>query len=180
MRKLSALFAACVVASVFVGCGLGTAPGTSSDPKSSSAALSPAAFTSGDAFSLLPTEASLWFDERFLDELRSPDARVSALGEETYAARVWRRRATLQRFARSWAERWKVNPAGDARAVGEALGSIAAWCFVQWVARLCSGHALEGDGGRVSAVVRGAIDLIPNVVSIPVVRDCYPREGGSR
>ncbi|MGB5038772.1 MAG: hypothetical protein WBQ66_19350 [Blastocatellia bacterium] len=55
MLKLSALFAACVVASVFVGCGLGTAPGTSSDPKSSSAALSPAAFTSGDAFSLLPT-----------------------------------------------------------------------------------------------------------------------------
>lgn len=54
MRKLSALFAACVVASVFAGCGLGTAPGTSSDPKSSSAALSPAAFTSGDAFSLLP------------------------------------------------------------------------------------------------------------------------------
>lgn len=134
----------------------------------------------GKAFSLLPTEASLWFDERFLDELRSPDARVSALGEETYAARVWRRRATLQRFARSWADRWKANPTGDARVVGEALGAIAAWCFVQWVARLCSGQSLEGDGGRVSAVVRGAIDLIPNVVSIPVVRDCYPREGGSR
>lgn len=55
MRKISALFAACVVAATFAGCGLGTAPGTSSDPsKTTSAALSPAAFTNGDAFALLP------------------------------------------------------------------------------------------------------------------------------
>lgn len=54
MRKISALFAACIVASVFAGCGLGTKTGTSTDPKSTSAALSPAAFTNGDAFALLP------------------------------------------------------------------------------------------------------------------------------
>lgn len=53
MRKISALFAACIVASVFTGCGLGTKTGTS-DPKSASAALSPAAFTNGDAFAILP------------------------------------------------------------------------------------------------------------------------------
>lgn len=55
MRRFTALFVAIVVASMLSACGLGTAPGTSSDPtKSSSALLSPAAFTSGDAFSLLP------------------------------------------------------------------------------------------------------------------------------
>lgn len=54
MRKLSALFAAFIVASLSSGCGLGTAPGTSDPGKSTSAALSPAAFVSGDAFALLP------------------------------------------------------------------------------------------------------------------------------
>lgn len=54
MRKLTGVFAACVVASLFAGCGLGAGTGLSGSGKNASAALSPAAFASGDAFALLP------------------------------------------------------------------------------------------------------------------------------
>ncbi|MFO0608806.1 MAG: hypothetical protein U0324_36905 [Polyangiales bacterium] len=132
----------------------------------------------GKALALLPDQANVRFDDNFLRELRLPnDVRASQIADEAYPARVWRRRATLQRFAKTWAARW--DHAGGAASPGDAVGAVAATCFARWVARVCSGGALR-EGGRASEVVQGAIHLVPNEVVIPVLRDCYPRERGSR
>lgn len=133
---------------------------------------------SGKALTLLPKDANVRFDGSLLNDLQSPAVRSSQLGVDTYAARVWRRRATLQRFAKTWAARWEAARAAEAGA-GEAVGAIAALCFVRWVSWVCSGRPLD-EGGRASDVVRGAIDLVPTVVTIPALRDCYPRLGGGR
>lgn len=142
--------------------------------------------TTGDGSKLvtLPgTSSPLWFDQSLLADVQTrviaPVGR-GVLHEVTWPERVWKRRATLQRFLHTWHSRWdqELKKPAPARDVGLVVGGMCATCFVQWVARTCNG-ALDVGGLSGTEVEGSVLTLVPGVVNVPIYADVYPRLAGA-